>query len=135
MEFQQSGFNVKSAVFCVHAQDRWRDGLALSIYPKGMLYHSDTFIEGQQALNLSRGQQQDFFRFHAALPAGALALSKNGDRSLPGAASKGSSPRRNRRAVWGPLNTTVPSCTRSIEPSRKPITGSSFSSRNCRIRS
>src|SRR4051812_18985243 len=113
----------------MQAENFCRRQLALTKKPESAFDGADAVCHREQRANVGGGEQERLsFRFHAELPSNRV-------RSVPESTSCGATPRWNTRAWCGPLSTAVPFVCRIHEPSRSPMTGGVFSSRNCRIRS
>src|SRR5215813_4773684 len=97
---------------------------------KCMLDGCDAFVQRQYVPHIARREEQDVAGIHATSPATDDHRTSNSCRLLPQETSTGSMPRQKIRTECGPFSISASFSTRRMEPSRRPTTSSSFSSRN-----
>src|SRR5262249_16438579 len=131
-KIEQAGLDMEAALTRGHPKNLRAACLPISVPTEGLLNSVDAVFDRKETPHILRATEDDL-ACHANCRA-AMGCSKS-CRSAPGLASTGASPLWKMRAPCGPLRRTEPRCTRSIDPSRKPTTGTSFSSRYCKMRS
>src|SRR5262249_16051638 len=123
---RDGGLDVKSAIRNRKAEDAGRLDPSLAEHPERVLDRLDALREIEKGGDIAPGEEQRSCRRHPCL--------KKSLRTVSGATSTGSRPRRKMRASLTPWSRTSRSSIRSIVPSRRPTTGRLFSSWNWRRR-
>src|SRR5215471_11421639 len=128
-EFEPRRLDMKPAVSGTDAKHARLHRFAFRVRFECLFDRCHAFLQTEQRGHVSSRKDHRSTRLHA------LSLESKRSRFEPGSISIGSCPRRKIRADLIPLRTTASPSTHSIDPSRSPATGVSFSSRNWLIRS